>query len=372
MKIACTADWHIHAFSDFSKQLSVVWDSEINRFVESKSDEAKEMSSRLFNILDGICDLRDYCDKHRIKKVINAGDVFHKRGNINVDTFNAAYQVIKSFHNVGVDLITIAGNHDQTDASDIPSSSIHTLSEVTTILEEPTRIQLSEDCSLVAIPYSRNKRFIMKSISELKSKDSKSDILMAHLGVTGGAVGSGMYLMNDEYSMKDLTWDKWKYVVLGHYHRPQLLSHNTFYCGTPVQNTFNDEIPSAEDGGYNGFFVIDTNRRYDIQFVPIKKPRFITINSPADVPDNMDYDYYRIKTPAEAVEAIKSVVDEDSTNIRLDIERDYSAADRSNIGISDSFEEAVKKYADENYYGELTGIKDVGLEILAEAISGGN
>ena len=44
MKIACTADWHIHAFSDFSKQLSVVWDSEINRFVESKSDEAKEIA----------------------------------------------------------------------------------------------------------------------------------------------------------------------------------------------------------------------------------------------------------------------------------------------------------------------------------------
>lgn len=370
MKIACTADWHIHAFSDFSRQVQVIWDEGIGRFVESDSESAKELNSRLLNILDGICDLRDYCVENDISVVLNAGDVFHKRGSINVDTFNAAHKVIKSFADRNIELIILSGNHDQTDASDLPTSSIHTLYNVATIIEKPCKIDL-KGTSVVAIPYSRNKKFVLKSINKYFDSNSKNNILMAHLGVTGGAVGSGMYLMNDEYSMKDLKWDKWKYVVLGHYHRPQLLSHNSFYCGTPVQNTFNDEIKSDEDGGFNGFFVVDTSKRYDVQFVPIKRPRFITINSPEDVPDNMSTDFYRIKTPAEAVEAIKSVIDEENANVRLDIERNYAELDRSDIGISDSFEEAVKKYAKENYEGELGAVVDVGLEILAEAISGG-
>ena len=85
----------------------------------------------------------------------------------------------------------------------------------------------------------------------------------------------------------------------------------------------------------------------------------------------MSTDFYRRKTPAEAVEAIKSVIDEENVNVRLDIERNYAELDRSDIGISDSFEEAVKKYAKENYEGKLNDVVDVGLEILAEAISGG-
>ena len=370
MKIACTADWHIHAFSDFSKQVQVIWDEETGRFIESEDESAKELNSRLLNILDGICDLRDYCTDNSISIGLNAGDVFHKRGNINVDTFNAAHKVIKSFADRGIKLIILSGNHDQTDASDLPTSSIHTLYNIATIIEKPCKIDL-EDTSVVAVPYSRNKKLVLNSINKYFDSDSKHNILMAHLGMTGGAVGSGMYLMNDEYSMKDLKWNKWKYVVLGHYHRPQLLSHNAFYCGTPVQNTFNDEIKPNEDGGFNGFFVVDTSRRYDIQFVPIKRPRFITISSPEDVPDDMSNNFYRIKTQAEAVEAIKSVLGDEKMNVKLDIERNYTKLDRSNIGIADSFEEAVKKYAKENYKGKLNDVVDIGLDILAEAISGG-
>ena len=105
MKIVCTADWHIHQFQDFSKQILVSWDDSTKHYY--KSLHGKEMNSRLFNILDGIAQLRDYCRDNGIKYVLNAGDVFHKRGNINVDTFNAAHKIISSFRDCGIEMIFV-------------------------------------------------------------------------------------------------------------------------------------------------------------------------------------------------------------------------------------------------------------------------
>ena len=120
MKIIATADWHIHEFSDFSKTLNVVWNNK--RFIELDVPESKPMNSRLFNILNGLCDIRDYAIQHNITKVINAGDVFHKRGSISVTAFNAVHQVLESFHRVGIDMYIIAGNHDQVDSSISPET----------------------------------------------------------------------------------------------------------------------------------------------------------------------------------------------------------------------------------------------------------
>ena len=359
MKIACTADWHIHQFQEFSKQITVTWSHPQKRFLQSTT--GKEMNSRLFDILNGICDLREYCVKNNIKYVLNAGDVFHKRGNINVETFNAAYKVIESFNDMGVSLICIAGNHDQVDSSDNPATSIHTLSKICTVIEEPS-VFCTSQFRVCCLPYSRNKNLIMDSLDEFaQNEDRSSSILLAHLGVTGAAVGSGMYTMIDEYTLDDLKASKWKYVVLGHYHRPQVLLPNTFYCGTPVQNSFNDELPDTENGGYNGFFVIDTEST-NVEFVPVCQPRFITVTSLDGVwsPNN----YYRMKVTAEKMEDINS--DSIGDNVKLELEKDYSEISRSSISLSDDYAVTLKKYVDEKYDGEDERILELGMEILNE------
>lgn len=374
MKVVCTADWHIHAFSDFSRDLNVIWDEDSKHYVESDSEERKIMSSRLFNVLNGICDIRDYCVENNIVNVLNAGDVFHKRGNINVDTFNAAFNVIKSFQDCGIQLYIIAGNHDQTDSSDVPTSSIHTFSDIANIIEHPESFEISDKndkLSVVGIPYSKNKNFVLESLKSL-SKDTKNSILMVHLGMTGAAVGSGMYVMNDEYSMKDLAWDKWKYVVMGHYHKPQLLSHNTFYCGTPVQNSFNDEMPEEENGGYNGFFVVDTSKRYDIEFVPVIKPRFVTIKQSSKYKNLNSENYYRVTVTPEQVEQVTSKVEKSKLNVKIITKKSYESEARSEIGIEDSFHQSIEKYVNENYKGEdKSVILSVGLDVYNQCIQEG-
>lgn len=393
MKILCTGDIHAYQFTDFSKNLMVVWDNEMLRYCDiTGSDgtdrwyeehwdiEAKELSSRFFNILNALCDMRDYCISQKIKHVLVAGDLFHKRGTIEVVVFNAIYKVLSSFYDVGVTVHMIAGNHDQVDASVIPTSSIHSFRDIAHVIEEPERFEL-DGVEIVAIPYSKDKAFVLSQMEELREqcKDPDRAILLCHVGITGGTVGSGMYSMKDEYSLKDLKSSHWKYLIAGHYHQPQLLDYNAIYTGTPVQNSFGDELKGKD--GYNGFFVIDTDKRYDIQFVPIYAPRFITVSS-ADELEQYDSDYiksnyFRIKSSAKNVEEIKDtlsdILGDDDQEVRLELEKDYTTEQRSDIGVSQSFEETVQIYAKERCEDKKLVDKyaALGLEILSEALVGG-
>ena len=372
MKIACTADWHIHEFQDFAKQITVKWNNRLARY--EKHPQGKEMNSRLFHILSGICDIRDYCKSHNIHHVLHAGDVFHKRGSITVNAFNAAHRVIQTFYSAGLELLIIAGNHDQVDASNSPETSIHTMAKSygVTIVESPSIHSLSwvnEMVSVVCMPYIRNKTYALESLfnligsTNMSPEEMKQSILLMHCGITGGAVGSGMHLMTDDFSLEELRGNKWKYVVLGHYHQPQMLSKNAFYCGTPVQNSFSDELPDNEIGGYNGFFVIDTNKQHSIEFISVIQPRFITVNNIDDIASHYSDNYFRVKATPEVVESISDLGD----NVRVELEKDYSVDARSSIGLADTFENAVKKYFQENYSGDYDKALELGLSILSEA-----
>ena len=360
MKIACTADWHVHAFQEFSKKILVSWNPQIMRFVSDL--QGKEINSRLFNILDGICDIRDFCLNAKIKYVLNAGDIFHKRGVIQVEAFNALSRVLQSFKESGLNLIMISGNHDQVDSSSIPETSIHTLSKYSTVIESPKIITL-EGLNVVCIPFSNNRDFILFQIKQCMDSFNKEElrksILLAHLGVTGSQVGSGSFFINDEFKLTDLCYDKFQYVILGHYHRPQLLAHNTLYCGSPVQNNFSDELPSDESGGYNGFFIIDSDQNWDIQFIPIRKPRFRTVSSQDEV--DSEIDFFRLK--AKSVESIPE--DSIKENVRVEVEKSYESVSRSSIDITDSFESAVTKYALE--HNQPPEVINLGLQILNQA-----
>lgn len=385
MKLLCTADWHAHNFNDFSKILSVVWNMKSLRYEITEANEEnleiKEMNSRLFNTLNGICDMRDYCLQNEITEVLFGGDMFHHRGTIDVSVFNSMYKILDSFYQVGVNIHAIAGNHDDIDNSVIPTTAIHVFKELIHVIEQPEYFTVG-DTEIVAIPYSKDKKFILESIKQLrkKCKEPRQAILLCHLGIDGGLVGSGMYMMSDEYTLKDLMYDKWKYVVAGHYHQPQILEYNSIYCGTPVQNNFGDELKGKD--GYNGFFVIDTDRRWDIEFVPIIAPRFITVSSAQELKEmnseTLKNNYVRIKSKANQAskiqEELKEMIDEDaSQSIRLELEKDYVQEHRSDIGVTQPPEETLRTYAKEHWENKdtLNSLIDCGLDILHEATFGG-
>ena len=384
MKFVCTADWHAHNFNDFSKTLSVIWNEKSLRYEVTESNEEileiKEMNSRLFNILNGLCDMRDYCLQNKITEILFGGDMFHHRGTIDVTVFNSIYKVLDSFYQVGINIHAIAGNHDQIDNSLIPTSAIHAFKELIHVIEQPEYFTVN-NTEIVAIPYSKDKKFVLESMKKLRKqcKDPRQAILLCHLGVDGGLVGSGMYMMSDEYSLRDLMYDKWKYVVVGHYHQPQILEYNSIYCGTPVQNNFGDELKGKD--GYNGFFVIDTERRWDIEFIPIIAPRFITFSSVKELEqadaDFIKSNYVRVKSTSsqadEIQDRLENMLGDNTQDIRLELEKDYSVDQRSEVSVTQSFEDTVRTYAQEKWETKetLNSVIAQGLDILNEAMTGG-
>ena len=384
MKFVCTADWHAHNFNDFSKTLSVIWNEKSLRYEVTEANEEileiKEMNSRLFNILNGLCDMRDYCLQNKITEILFGGDMFHHRGTIDVTVFNSIYKVLDSFYQVGINIHAIAGNHDQIDNSLIPTSAIHAFKELIHVIEQPEYFTVN-NTEIVAIPYSKDKKFVLESMKKLRKqcKDPRQAILLCHLGVDGGLVGSGMYMMSDEYSLRDLMYDKWKYVVVGHYHQPQILEYNSIYCGTPVQNNFGDELKGKD--GYNGFFVIDTERRWDIEFIPIIAPRFITFSSVEELEqadaDFIKSNYVRVKSTAsqadEIQDRLEDMLGDNTQDIRLELEKDYSVDQRSEVSVTQSFEDTVRTYAQEKWGTKetLNSVIAQGLDILNEAMTGG-
>ena len=378
MKLISTADWHVHNFQDYSTTKMVAWDRTDLRFKESEGNpEAREMNSRLLGILSAICDMRDYAKENQITDILFAGDLFHKRKTIDVTVFNAIYKVLESFSDLGVTLHAIAGNHDQTDSSVNPESALHGLQELIHVIEKPAYFTIGGQ-EIVAIPYSKDKKFVLDSIMKLKSKckDPNSAILMCHLGINHGLIGSGAYMMSDEYDLRELSYDKWKYVLCGHYHLGQFLAHNTVYSGTPVQQNFGDERP---DGNYNGFFVIDTSRRWDIRFVPLVAPRFVTVKSTEDLdklsPDFIKSNYIRVISQADKAgdiqEKLTEILGGDTSSVKLELEKSYNTEQRSNVSVTQSPEEVVKTYASERWEDKerLEAVTTVGLEIMQEALT---
>lgn len=381
MKLLCTADWHAHNFSDFSHMINVRWDERVCRYLTSDTDESTSMNSRLLDTLTAICDMRDYMVVNGISTMLFAGDMFHHRGTIDVTVFNPVHKVLSTFSMMGLEVLAIAGNHDQVDNSIRPMSALETLGDVITVVTEPTVKYPDGSVPVVLIPYSKDKEYICDSIEEMLPQYGNG-VLVAHLGVDGATVGSGMRSVREEYTLSNLHYDHWHYIVLGHYHQPQLLSDNTFYCGAPVQNNFNDELPSTvQGGGYNGFYVIDTDKRYDAEFVPITSvPRFITVTSADEIAsmssDMLSYNHIRVRAQADQADDIQTALDsvtDDPDSVRLELEREYTVEHRSDISVVQSTADTVRTYATENWTdsGSLELVTAVGLSILSESQEGG-
>ena len=379
MKILCTADWHLHNFSDFAKDLNVTWSDSELRYIKSQSNDSQLMNSRLFEILNALCYMRDYCLKNSISDVLMAGDVFHKRAIIDVTVFNSTYRILKSFKDSNINVHIISGNHDDVDSSLTPTTSLNTFYDIAHVIEDKEVFTIG-DIEVVAVAYSKSKKKILNTIATLRDecKQPNNAILLAHLGLTGAVTGSSNYTMKDEYNLTDLKPNLWSYIVLGHYHKPQLIknTNNTFYCGTPIQNNFNDEILDTE-GDYNGFYVINTEIK-ELNFQKIIAPRFVTLNSLEDLKKHdkefFSNNYIRIKSNSENEKKFKDILDNNlkvKNEVRFELKKDYNKELRSDITISNSISDSLNIYIDEQYTGDnKEQLKELALSILEEATIG--
>ena len=354
MKLAAFADLHAHNFKEF----------------DTKSDFTG--SQRLDYIIFTLRHIRNYCKVKNIKYVLFAGDLFHTRAKVNTIVFNSVYDEIKEFHKDGIHLIMIAGNHDQYDNSDVPEHSLHAFNDlpgvyvygdlaIHAIQQEPG----GEIVDVYCVPYSKNVQRTKEWIASQEERGyGRSRICLFHLGIRGGLVGNGSYPMADAFDIEDLRPDFFKYIIGGHFHKRQILGGypHAFYCGSPIQHSFGDE---GED---KGFYVVDTSKRWDIEFVPIPNPKFLTmtlqdvINTDMQAIANEGH-YVRLQVTEEELQTALQHLP-DNLKYKVELQRKYEENTRVDVKIGMSFEEIVSKYANE-YNPEG---KEIGLKILDEVM----
>ena len=390
MKLVAMGDIHAHSFKDYSKTLEVGWDDNTGRYVKVDSEQFNgrviAMNSRLFNIVSALSDVREYCLDNAINTCLMAGDLFHSRGSVETVVFNSVYKVFERFKQDNIEVIMIAGNHDQFDSSPVPENSLYTFNQICKVVSVPETIDLidkdtGEIIKLCALPYSKDKlmlkKYLDKFVEDTKGDTGSDKILMAHLGLSGSLIGSANYVISDEWNISALNERYFKYTVLGHYHKPQFVTEGCFYTGSLLQNNFNDE------GDKHGFMVLDTDFRWDVQQVALDYPEFITItkdNVETFSAEQLAKNYIRVASNAtdadEVMGALDSVIseaayayEEDAFNqIRVEVEKDYDSDNRSDISISMSLTEVIQVYAKENAADsdDVKALIEKGLDIVSK------
>ena len=134
------------------------------------------------------------------------------------------------------------GNHDLSGRGKDAVSALKSLDN------EPNVMRIGKTTTigdLFLVPYSPD------MVTDIKN--NKSKYLISHFGLSEGILNSGMSIVSD-LSISDLD-GRYRYVLLGHYHKPQSIKKATidlYYVGSPIQ------IDWGEKNEEKRFLVVDT------------------------------------------------------------------------------------------------------------------
>lgn len=372
MKIAFLGDLHFAEYKDFSKNVLVEWDPVTLKYIPSET--GKKMNSRLIDISNALVDAREYCITNNIKTVVIAGDISHNRSAVPTVVQNVEYKTLKSFKLKGIELILCSGNHDQVSNEDYPENSLTPFKGFATVISKAKSITRGA-AQILCIPFSANKDIVIDAINSFEPLEGyESNIIVAHLGVSGGVTGKNSYVLTDQYDTSELRYqdEKIDLIALGHYHKPQVIpstDDKVFYTGSPVQMSF------SEEGENHGFWIFDTVSK-NLVFNSLYAPKFITLTK--DTCNNystedLEGNFVRIIGNIDEIANINSsIIQEKQTEepgtVRIEVEKEYEANHRSDISAAMSYLEAVTTYAKEKDFTE-DQLK-VGLDILNIASEG--
>jgi DNA repair exonuclease SbcCD nuclease subunit len=231
MKFVYSADWHLSGYSQ---------DKIINRLPE-RLYEKKIVQENIGN----------YCIENNVKTVIVGGDILHNKNIIHSIAQSVMLDFFRAYRML--DFIVLDGNHDLSGKGEDVVSALKSLDNEPNVrrIYEPTRIE-----NMFVVPYSSD------MIDVIKKNSSK--YLISHFGLNEATFNSGVSVISD-IGLRDLV-GKYRYVLLGHYHKPQEIIKDdieVYYTGSITQNDWGEKEEEKR------FLVVDTDTN-SIQSIPTK------------------------------------------------------------------------------------------------------
>jgi DNA repair exonuclease SbcCD nuclease subunit len=186
-------------------------------------------------------DFFSYIDEHQIKYIVQLGDLFDVRKNINVWTINFFRKVfLDEITKRSLSLYVLLGNHDIYYRESLEVNSVREIlhsyqqlnPDILTIIDTPVDINIGGTDFLIC-PWvcKENEAEVFKAVSKSKSK-----YCVGHFEFNGFEMQKGQ-VITTRHSHTD--YKKFKLVISGHYHHKSK-KDNVLYAGTPYQITWMD------------------------------------------------------------------------------------------------------------------------------------
>jgi hypothetical protein len=207
-----------------------------------------------------------YIDKHGITDIIDLGDTFDKRKEINFKTLTHCRKVF--FDEVAkrnIKLRIIAGNHTVYYKNTNELSVLNMLADLypnITIYKDPTTIEI-DGVDLLLLPWINSSNY-EDTLSHIKN--SPASCVLAHLELVGFIYQAGSVAT---HGMSKSLFDKFQLVLSGHYHSKSD-DGRIFYLGTQYDITW------ADYGEKKYFHILDTSN-LDLQAVENEDKIFVKL-----------------------------------------------------------------------------------------------
>ena len=184
--------------------------------------------------------LRDELKEKQITDIVIAGDLFHYRDEIAVNTIHVVTEMLRIWSDFQIYIIV--GNHDAfyKDKSDINSLSILSGWSNITVFSEPTMVQY-KDRNIMMCPWGTTVKQI-----------DKSDIVFGHFEIQ--SFKFNQHKVCDDGLKATSLLSKSPLVITGHFHLREERKYNDgtiLYLGNPFQMDFGDVYSTK------GYYILD-------------------------------------------------------------------------------------------------------------------
>jgi len=201
-----------------------------------------------------------YLEKNKIDTVVDMGDTFDNRRNIDLATLEwSKKNYYDRLQAMGITVHTIVGNHTAyyKDTNEINTVDL-LLKEYDNVIvySEPTTVNIG-GLDILMLPWINEEN----KLQTLETMDNTSaDVIMGHLELNGFMATRGHFM---EHGMDSDVFDKFEKVYSGHYHM-RSNKENIFYLGNPYEMYWND----VNDRN-RGFHLFDTDT---LEHTPVNNP----------------------------------------------------------------------------------------------------
>jgi len=257
-------------------------------------------NSRLADTIKALQSVATHAVENNIKLVLFGGDLFHTRTSIKTEAFSLVVQTLKKhFFDNDITVVMIPGNHDYADRS----GNVHSLQSINlmpgSVVMDEVDLYIPNSCEnvgIISVPYTDNLELAKENLKEAAKRadmiGSAHKILLAHLGIQGGKVGTDFVLRSDrDIKTSDIPTESFDMCLFGHYHQHQQIGKNSWFIGALTEQNWSDV------GGARGFLDIDLSGvRPVIKRYETEAPKFVIYKPGQDTSAIRKQDFVKIAT----------------------------------------------------------------------------